>query len=102
MFESINVVGFLSTSGVLFYIEGSMKESAFCPVFVFQKEQINFINYFLFLKENVEIFKKLLTSYAIIFDQRTFFPIIKLVLRGKHEFYLSYYNTILKDHVLCK
>ena len=29
-----------------------------------------------------------LTSYAIIFDQTTFFPMIKLVFRGKREFYL--------------
>ena len=44
MFESINVVffvvvvvvvDFLRTSGVLFYIEGTMKENMLCPVLVF-------------------------------------------------------------------
>ena len=41
-------------------------------------------------------------SYTIIFDQRTFFSIIKLVFRGKLEFYLFYYNPIFKDRVLFK
>ena len=38
----------------------------------------------------------MLISYAIIFGQRTFFSIIKLVFRGKHEFYLFSYNGISK------
>ena len=42
-----------------------------------------------------------LTSYAIIFDQTTFFPMIKLVFRGKREFYLLL-KRILKDRVLLK
>ena len=43
-----------------------------------------------------------LTSYAIIFGQRTCFSIIKLVSRGKREFYLLYYNVIFKYRVLFK
>ena len=43
-----------------------------------------------------------LTSYEIIFDQKTFFSIIKLVFLGKHECYLFYYNVIFKDRVLFK
>ena len=39
----------------------------------------------------------------MIFAQRIFFSIIKLVFREKHEFYLLYYNaTIHKDRVLLK
>ena len=38
----------------------------------------------------------------IIFGQRTFFSIIKLVLRQKYKFYLFYYNVIFKDHILVK
>ena len=34
--------------------------------------------------------------------QRTFFSIIKLVSRGKREFYLFYYKAFLKDRVLFK
>ena len=44
---------------------------------------------------------RLLTSYAIIFGQRTFFSIMKLVFRGKREFYLFCYS-IFKDRVLLK
>ena len=55
------------------------------------------------IKENVRKFKKLLiTSYAIIFGQRTFISIIKLVFRGKRELYLFYDTAILKDRVLFK
>ena len=43
-----------------------------------------------------------LPSHAITFGQKTFSSIIKLVLRGKHESYLFYYNPILKDHLLFK
>ena len=32
---------------------------------------------------------RMLTSYAILFGQRTFFSIMKLVFRGKREFYYS-------------
>ena len=46
--------------------------------------------------------KKLLTSYAIIFGQRTLFSIIKFVFWGKREFYLIYYNAIFKVRVLFK
>ena len=48
------------------------------------------------LKDNVRNFKKNceVTSYAIIFGQRTFFSIIKLVFRGKFGFYLFYHNTL--------
>ena len=42
------------------------------------------------------------TSYAIIFGQKTFFSIIKLVFRGKSGFYLFCYNAIFKDRVLFK
>ena len=42
MFESINAVGFLRTSGVLFLNEGPMKESEFCPMLVFRNGQISF------------------------------------------------------------
>ena len=54
------------------------------------------------LKENErKIFKNCqLSSYAIIFGHRTFFLIIKLIFRGKSEFYLFCYNAILKDCVL--
>ena len=38
----------------------------------------------------------------IIFSQRTFFSIIKLVFRGKCKFYLFYYSIIFKDRVLFK
>ena len=39
----------------------------------------------------------------MIFAQRIFLSIIKLVFREKHEFYLLYYNaTIHKDRVLLK
>ena len=48
------------------------------------------------LKENVRNLKKNceLTSYAIIFGQRTLFSIIKLAFRGKFGFYLFYHNTL--------
>ena len=43
MFESIVVdFFFMRTSGVLFHIEGPVKESAFCSMLVFRKGQINF------------------------------------------------------------
>ena len=38
----------------------------------------------------------------MISAQRTFFPIIKLVFGGQHEFYLFHYNAILKDHITLK
>ena len=38
----------------------------------------------------------------IVFGQRTFFSIIKLVFRGKREFYSFYYNAVLKDCALFK
>ena len=41
---------FLRTSGVLFHIDGPMKESAFCPMLVFRNSQINFRYLFLVLK----------------------------------------------------
>ena len=42
--ESNGTVGvFFRTSGVLFHIDGPMKESAFCPMLVFQNGKINFI-----------------------------------------------------------
>ena len=40
-----------------------------------------------------------LTSYAIIFGQRTFFSLIKIVFQEKHEFYSFNNNVIFKDHV---
>ena len=43
-----------------------------------------------------------LTSYAIMFGQRTFSSIVKLVFRGKREFNLFHYNAIFKDRVLFK
>ena len=43
-----------------------------------------------------------ITSYPLIFDQRTFFSIIKLVPQRKREVYLFYYNAILKNRVLFK
>ena len=36
------LLAFLRTSGVLFHIEGPMKESAFCPMLAFRNGQINF------------------------------------------------------------
>ena len=53
-------------------------------------------------KENVRKFFKncQLSSFVLIFGQRTFFLIIKLVFRGKSEFYLFCYNAILKDCAL--
>ena len=42
MFESISVVGFFQKSGLLFHIEGPMKENAFCPVLVFREVKNNF------------------------------------------------------------
>ena len=41
---------FLRTSGVLFHIDGPMKESAFCPMLVFRNRQINFRYLFFVLK----------------------------------------------------
>ena len=38
----------------------------------------------------------------MISGQRTFFPIIKLVFGGQHEFYLFHYNAILKDRITLK
>ena len=38
----------------------------------------------------------------IIFSQRTFFSIVKLVFRGNCKFYLFYYSVIFKDRVLFK
>ena len=38
----------------------------------------------------------------IIFGRITFLSIIKLIFQGKREFYLFYYNTIFKDHILFK
>ena len=38
----------------------------------------------------------------MISAQRTFFPIIKLVFGGQHEFYLFHYNAILKDRITLK
>ena len=52
--------------------------------------------------EHKKFLKNLLTSYAIILGQRTFFSIIKLVFRGKREFYLFFYNAIFKDCILTK
>ena len=51
---------------------------------------------------NLRNFWKHFTTYAIIFGQRTFFSIIKLVFRGKLESYFFFYNTVFKDHVLFK
>ena len=42
MFEGINALVFLGTTGLLFHIEGPMKESVFCSELVFRKRQINF------------------------------------------------------------
>ena len=52
------------------------------------------------LKENVRNFKKnyQLTSYAMVFGQRTFFS--KNLCFGENEFYLFCFNAILKDYVL--
>ena len=50
MFESINAVVFLRTSGVLFDIEGPMYESALCPMLGFRNGKINFGYLFLVLK----------------------------------------------------
>ena len=36
----------------------------------------------------------------MIFGQRTFFSIIKPVIREKREFHLVYYNAVFKDRVL--
>ena len=38
------------------------------------------------------------TSYPIIFGQRSFFFITELVFRGKRKFYLFYCNAIFQDH----
>ena len=43
-----------------------------------------------------------LTSYGIIFGQRSLFSFIKLAFREKLEFYLLYYNAIFKDCILFK
>ena len=43
-----------------------------------------------------------LTSYLVIFGQRTFFSITKLVFREKRESYLLSNNVIFKDRVLFK
>ena len=47
-------------------------------------------------------FKKAVNWLTIIFGQRTFFPIIKLVFREKREFYLFFDDAIFKDRVLFK
>ena len=47
-------------------------------------------------------FKKTVNWLTIIFGQRTFFPIIKLVFREKREFYLFFDDAIFKDRVLFK
>ena len=44
----------------------------------------------------------LLSSYAAVFCQKTFFSIVKLILREKDVFYLFYYNVIFKDRILFK
>ena len=44
----------------------------------------------------------LLSSYAAVVCQKTFFSIVKLILREKDVFYLFYYNVIFKDRVLFK
>ena len=43
-----------------------------------------------------------LTSDVVIFGQRTFFSITKLVFREKRESYLLSNNVIFKDRVLFK
>ena len=43
-----------------------------------------------------------LTSYAIGFGQRTFFSIINLIFREKHEFYIFYNSLIFKFRILFK
>ena len=50
MFESIDTVVFLRTSGVLFYIEGPMKECILSHVFFFETGKSISDNYFVFLK----------------------------------------------------
>ena len=52
------------------------------------------------LKRNASITNCQLTSNSIVFGQRTFFSIIKLVFREKHQYYLFYYNLIFKCCVL--
>ena len=60
-----------------------------------------FFKCFISLKENVRIFKKLFTSYAVIFCQRTFFSIIKAGFPGKREFYLFSYNAFFqRSHII--
>ena len=54
MFESINAVGFLRTSGVLFHIEGPMKESAF-----FETDKSISDNYLLLLNFLDKLIQKL-------------------------------------------
>ena len=56
------------------------------------------------LKKNrpVVLIMTQLTSYTILFGQKTFFSIIKVVFLGKREFYLFFYNAIFKDRLLIK
>ena len=53
-----------------------------------------------YLKKNVRNFWKTVDLLlTIIFGQKTFFSSIKLVFRGKRQFYLFYYDTIFKYRV---
>ena len=53
--------------------------------------------------KNRPLLMNIFYCFAIIFGQRTFFSITKLVFQEKCEFYLFYYlNTISKDWILFK
>ena len=56
-----------------------------------------------FKGEHNKFLKKLLTYFECNnIWSNDFFSIIKLVFWGKRDFYLSYYNTTLKDRLLFK